>query len=72
MVYQANLKYLQSQRNSIKNNDNVKLLLTHMKKLQNSIKIETSTNDKIVSLVKDIVDRKKVDVSIKLVIFKIC
>lgn len=59
---------MQSQCNSIKNNNDVELLLPYIKKLQNTTEVETFESNDIASWTKDAVSRKKVDVTIRKVI----
>ena len=64
------LRHLQSQHNSIeKDDDNVKILLAHLKKMQNIAKVGILVSDGMVPSTKGVVDRKKVDVSIRKVIY---
>lgn len=64
-------RHLYSQCNSIKDDDAIKLLLAYIKNLQNTPEVETSTSYKIVISIKGVVGRKKVDVSIKKIIYEI-
>lgn len=49
---------MQSQRNAIKDNDDVKLLLARIRKMQNTVNIGIKTSTK------DIIDKRKLDISI--------
>lgn len=50
---------MQSQCNGIKDDNDVKLLLAYIRKMQNTVNIGIKTSTK------DVIDRRKLDISIK-------
>lgn len=58
-----NAKRLQTKQNGIKNND-VKLLLAYIRKIQNTTEFRILASNKIALLTKAIVSKKKIDISI--------
>ena len=60
---------MQNKRNSIEDGDDVKLLLAYMKKMQNTAKVGILVNDEIALSTKGAVGRKRIDVSIRKVIY---
>lgn len=68
MIYWVDPKRLQSQRNAIEDNNDIKLLLIHIKNLQNIAKVEILRNNKTAQSIKNTVCRKRVDVSIRKII----
>lgn len=68
MIYQVYFRYLQSQYNGIKDDNDIKLLLTFAKKSQNNAKVETLASNKMALLTKSVIHRKKEDINIKKVI----
>lgn len=59
------LEMFESQYNSIKNNNVVKFLLAHIKKMQNTTKVETLASNKTVLSSKAAIDKKELDISIE-------
>lgn len=59
MVHWIDLRYLQSQWNGIKDNDDVKFLLAQIKKLQNTAEVRTLISDQIALSTKSVMQRKK-------------
>ena len=59
---------MQSQRNNIEDDDDIKLLLAHIKKVQNTAEVETLASDEIALSTKGAVGRQGVDVSVRKVI----
>ena len=67
-----NPRHLQSQCNGIKKDDNdVKLPLAHIKKMQNTAEVRALASDGIASSTKGAVGRKINDISIRKVIYTI-
>ena len=60
---------LQSQHNSIEDDDNVKLLLAYIKKVQNTTGVGTLAIDETAPSTKGVVGRKEVDISVRKVIY---
>lgn len=58
-------RQLQSQRNGIEDNDDMKLSLANIKKIQTNAKFRTLTIDKTALSTKATVNKKGVDISIK-------
>lgn len=63
-----NFRRLQTQCNSIDDDDNVKLSSAHIKKLKNITKVETLTSNETASSSKSVVSKKKIDINIRKVI----
>lgn len=63
---------MQSQYNSIEDDNNIEFLLAHIKKLQNTAEVKILASNKIILSNKNIIDRKKVNVSIGKVIYITC
>lgn len=59
---------MQSKYNSIKDDNDVKLPLAYIKKLQNTSEVGTLASNEIAPSTKDVVSRKKINVSIRKVI----
>ena len=53
---------MQSQRNGIEDDDDIELLLAHIKKVQNTAEAGTLASDKTTPSTKDALGRKGVDV----------
>lgn len=52
-------------RYNIKNNDNIKLPLAHIRKIKNTVEGKTLAIDKTITLTKAIMGRKKSDISVR-------
>ena len=69
-MHQADSKYLQSQCNNIeKYDDDVKLLSTYIKKMQNTAEVETLASNGTAPSTKGAVGKKVIDISIRKVIY---
>lgn len=60
---------MQSQRIGIEDDDDVKLSLTYIKKFQNNAEVRILVSNETVSSTKGVVRRKKINVSIRKVIY---
>lgn len=65
LICWADSRRLQSQCNNIEDDDDIKLLLTYIKKVQNIAEVGTLPSNKIAPSTKGVVDGKKVDINVR-------
>lgn len=56
---------MQNQHNTTENDNDVKLLLTHIKKMQNIDEVNTLVSNKTILSTKAVIERNKLDVSVE-------